>query len=396
MAPPLLPSNLPQMMRDKALEWAPTIGATVGTALVPEAGIPLRLAMAALGGAAGSTAQQVTQKGAGLPGAPQSGGEFLQRAGTDAAVQAGGELGGQFINKALGHVFKRITPTQMYQSALRPPPGKGTEEIGRMVQGGLEEGVTVGEAGKAAAEGKWRDLMDQVHTIIAADPKKPIDRTRVLSGLDDIAKRWGTGSGDPAFQKAVYDVKSNFMMRHPQLTGEQAQAAKKGIYEEIRLQNKNAFTSEGPNALSTQAKQEIANGLKQELEAAYPGIKELNKKAGAMIELERAMDRAVAREGNLRITPYFAPVLAGIAAGANHGVEGAGLGAVIGGLGTHLMRSVLEDPEVKSKLAIALAKASQGKVMKLGKMVAPYLAPTAVRGGAQTVQNILSPPPSPQ
>lgn len=390
--PPSLPSRLPQMMRDLALEYAPTIGATIGSIIAPEGVLPA-VAMSALGGAAGSTAQQVIQKGAGLPEAPKSGSEFLQRAGTDAAVQGAGELGGQFINKALGHVFKRITPTQLYQSALRPPPSKGTQEIGRMVQGGLDEGIPVSEAGKEAANAKWHDLMGEVSNIVAADPKKPIDKNKVLSGLDDLIIRWDKGSGDPAFGEAVNKVRQNFLARHSLLTGESAQQAKKGIYEEIRLQNKNAFTSDGPNALSTQAKQEIANGLKQELEHAYPQIKNLNARAGTMIELERAMDRAVAREGNLRITPYFAPVLAGIAAGSQHGVEGAGMGAVIGGLGTHLMRSVLEDPAVKSKLAIALSKAGKNPVIDLTKAMAPYVAPAAIRGAGQTVQGMLNPPP---
>lgn len=395
---PTLPLSLPQMMRGTAIDFLPTIGATAATALVPEAGIPLRMAMAALGGAGGSTAQQAMQKAGGLPGAPQSGSEFLQRTGTDAVVQAGGELGGQLISKTLASVLKRFTPSQMYQSALMPPPGKGTAKIGQMVGSGIENNIPVSAEGQEAAHQLWQDLNKQIEAQIAADPKKVIDPKTILSGLNDLRHKWLAGSGDPAYLNAINEVEQNFKLRHPVLTSESAQAAKKGIYNEIRLSKEGAWGSPKPNQLDVQAKQDIAGALKQELERLYPGIGPINAKEGAAIELDRAIDHQIAKEGNKRLSPYFTLIssIGSLGGGFASGHTDAGMGAAAGMMGIHLLRSMLEDPEVKSKLAIALAKASQSKVIKVGQLAGKYLSPTqtAVRGAGNLAQNVLAPPPS--
>lgn len=397
--PPSLPARFPQMMRDAALEYAPTIGATIGTALVPEAGIPLRMVMAALGGAGGSTAQQVIEKGVGMPGAPQSGPEFLKRAGTDAAVQAGGEFGGQIINKTLGNIFKRFTPTQLYQSALQPPPSKGTAEIGRMVNQGLESKIPVSAEGQEAAHQMWQDLNKQIESQIAADPNKPIDPKMITSTLNGLRQKWFAGSGDPAYLAAIDKVEQNFLMRHDSkvqpFTSGAAQQAKKTIYNEIRLAKEGAWGSHNPQPLDVQAKIELAGSLKQELENLYPGIKGLNAKEGAAIGLDRALDRLVSKEGNKRISPYFAMLgaMSSLGGGFASGHMEAGIGGAVTMLGGHILRSALEDPEIKSKLAIAMAQAGKSRVIKVGKLVAPYLAPTAARGAGQTVQGVLQAPP---
>jgi F0F1-type ATP synthase membrane subunit c/vacuolar-type H+-ATPase subunit K len=294
------------------------------------------------------------------------------------------------LGSALSLVFGRaLNPKQLYQSALRPPPGKGAEAVEKVVEAGLKERIPVSEKGYAMAGDRWHDLNEAIGKTISNDPSKPINVNRALKSLTDLKAKWSYGSGDPAFEAAVNQVEKNFRRQYAipkrgpgHMTGEQAQEVKKGLYREIRLSNEGAWNATKPNTLDVQAKQEIARGLKLELEAIYPQIKNLNEREGAVIELERALSRFVAREGNIRITPYFAAVGAGAAFTAA-GEAGAGAAMGMGILGAHLIRSAIENPEVKSKLAFAL--------LKVGK---PPIARTAGQlGAAGAAMSQLSPPP---
>jgi len=384
-----LPADLPQQVGRGILNYLPAIGATAATVLAPEATVPAWIA-SGLGGAGGSVLQQGIKRLAGEPDAPASIPEAINRAGTEGAEMGASELGGRFVNAALGRIFKRVmNPTQLYQSALKPSTALGVDETKKIVGAGLKEGIPVNPE---KWDTGWQKLNSQIDSIIGGGPQqKPIDPKLVAQKLDDLKVKWSSGSGDPAYAKAIDDVKQNFLIRYPRpIPPTQAQEVKKQIYKEIRNAKGNYFTSDAA-PISLDAKEELASALKLELEQRYPEIGDLNRREGAMIGLEKALGRFAAREGNKQISPYFIFPIVGGLLGSQGGVEGAGAGAGIGALGAHLVRSAFEDPEVKSKLAIALFRAGNIPGAKAISAVAPYVPGTAIRLGADA----LNAPPMP-
>ena len=380
--------TLPPSTGDIIGQWLPYVGAAGATALTGGGALPA-IGAAMLGGAAGSIPKQLM-----MEKPPQSVGEFTTGIGNDALEQGANETGGRFINAALGRIFSRAAnPEQLYQSALKPPPGAGIEANQRIVQAGLKEGIPV-DPEKWATD--WQKLNSQIDGIIKSNPNSggTIDPKKITVGLDNLKAKWASGSGDPQFAKAISQVKQDFELRYPRpLTPEQAQDVKKQIYQEIRNAKQSYFSS--PSApLSLDAKAELASALRQELEQRYPQIASLNKREGALIDLEKSLERFAAREGNKQITPYFMPVAAGALLGAGAGgYGGAGAGAAIGGLATNLLRSAFEDPTIKSKIAIALYKAGGTPVGKAAKMLGPYVAPNTIRLGEGLLTNGMPEPP---
>ena len=389
-----LPPNLPQIAGRKALEYLPATAATVGTMLMPEAGPLPAITAATVFGGLGSAAQQGIEKAAGLPEAPKSFGELQQRATTEGVVQGAAETGGRFINAALGRIFGRyLNPEQLYQSALKPRPGLGSEQIDKIVQAGLKERIPVDPE---HWETNWQKLNDQVNQIIGGGSGQPvIDPANIAKRLDQLKTEWASGSGDPAFLSAIDKVQKDFESRwRAPMTAAEAQEAKKQIYKEIRKSKESYYTA-SQSAIELDAKAELGRGFMQELQQLHPELQGINRREGAMIDLEKALDRFAAREGNKVTTPYFLSLLAGAGVGGGVGAmfgggsSEMGMGAAMGATAAKLMRDVLEDPVVKSKLAIALARARGTTAGKVAKVAAPYIP----AGGIRLVAPSLTPPP---
>jgi len=374
--------------------------------LAPEGAIPAILA-AGLGGAGGSAVEQGVRKVANLPGAPSSVGEFAGEAGKEALLNAGGEGVGRIINGVIGRTVGRyFDPERLYQSALKPPPSMGSRSIQKVVNAGVKEGVPVNEQAAELATQKIDDLSDRVANHLAmAKSGVTVDPRAAVTGLQPLRDQFTQGSGDPAYLKAINKVEKNFLNRHPApMAPADAQATKQALYKEVRLANQNAYKGGQPVGLDTQAKQEIADGLKSELENMFPEIKNLNQREGALIELRKALERFTNREGNKQLIPYFSTVMALGSAGAGaltgHATAGAEGGAAL--IGAQLVKSMLDNPEVKSKLAIALDKAGNTAAGRVIKRAAPYVPGSVIRIGADELRGAVAPnvkiglPPPPQ
>jgi hypothetical protein len=392
---PTLPSDLPERMAS----YLPAAGGLVGSLLAPEVGIPAAMLYAGAGGAAGSAIKQGSDVALGSPEAPKSFAEFGKNVGLDALGQGLSEGTGRFITSAIGKAFGRyLDPRQLYQSSVMPAPSKGIDYANSVVDAGLKNRIPVSEAGKNQAHQAWEALNDQITDIIHQDPNKKIDPQKIVQGLNDLRVKWSAGSGDPSYINAIDEVEKNFLNRHggiqgaPQgmggnFNGPEAQTTKKALYDEVRRETPKAWTGE-PVPMKTEAKQVLADALRKELEQAYPLIGSLNQNEGSLIDLDRALSTFVVREGNKRITPYFAAIAAAAA--------GAGTGHVEGGIGTgtaiaaaHYLRMALESPEVKSKLGIALSRAAATKLGKATAAVAPHIPQNVIRFGAAA----MTPPP---
>jgi len=149
------------------------------------------------------------------------------------------------------------------------------------------------------------------------------------------------------------------------------------------------------------ANQEIANSLREEVKNLYPPLRNISPQQAGGIELEKAIDSFMRREGNKQVTPFFVPMIAagfgGAGAGAMYGgsmeATAGGLGAASAVLAANLVRSAIEDPAVKSAIAIALRRVANTypKTINLAAKAAPYIMPTGAKAGLAAVQTI--PPP---
>lgn len=396
---PTLPDNLPETMAS----YLPAAGGLIGSILAPEVGIPTAMLYAGAGGAAGSALKQGADLALDDSEAPKSAAEFGKTLGMDALGQGFSEGGGRLVGAALQKMFGRyLDPQQLYQSALMPSTAKGTEGVDKVVSAGLNNGIPVSREGKEQALQAWTDLNKQITNIIAQDPNKKIDPQKIVASLNDLRVKYSRGSGDPAYLDAIDKVEHNFLNLHgglapgkgSVLNGPGAQETKKGLYDEVRRESPKAWTGE-PVPIATEAKSTLANALMKELQTEYPMIGGLNQNEGGLIELEKALDHFVAKEGNRRILPYLAPILAaaagGGAAGGVHGAEGVGGTAALI-MGAHFLRTALEDPTVKSKLGIALSRAAATRLGKVAKTVAPYIPQNVIRFGGQATANAVNPP----
>ena len=423
-----LPVDLPQRVGKAALSALPMIGGAVGAALAPEAMIPA-IAYSAAGGGLGSLLEEGARKLTGANPA-KTFGEAAKRVGTNVVEQGATELGGQIVSKTLGRVLSTyFNPKRLYGSALKPA---GKESVaGKSVITGIREGIVPGEGAKDIVRGRVTQLNSSIDRMIQNAPADiPPNQyvRRVQSGLNTLRARWGKDAvNGTGFVEQIDGLERAFLLEHgnaqpivktvmvpnksglvgpggtpflvpekvtiepkdmslgelrrqaqPMATGD-AQKIKKATYETIRTAKSTAWDPGVHSGPALQARQEIAHSLMKELEGVYPAIKKLNRREGALIDLEGQLDRFAGRELRKQVTPYFVfPIAGALFGGATHGAEGAGAGAGVGAVGAHLFRSMLEDPGVKARVAIALA--NHPAAVKRAGQVAKQLPGSAARG----------------
>jgi hypothetical protein len=107
---------------------------------------------------------------------------------------------------------------------------------------------------------------------------------------------------------------------------------------------------------------QVARGLKDQISAVFPEISGLNEKQSQLLGLGDALDRAGWRMENRQMMGIGSPM----AATAGHALAGGP-----GGLAAFTGKLLLDDPTLKSKLAIAL---SQAGVKKSPALVSARLA----------------------
>jgi len=400
---PDLPPDLPQRVGRLAVRALPYAGATAAALLAPEvvgpAGIGTWLANMAIPVAAAGVGAGV---GSGLERGVRSIADMPPPDTTvmEDVVQKGvlPEMGGRILTSALGKIFNpMLNPKRMYQSSLKPVGAP--EKAERAVLAGLEEGIVPGEAAANIARERIGKLNTQIEGIISGTPSNiPATQyvSRVQGKLDNLRRVWGRDATHGAdFVDKIDDLERRFLLDHgnvpparvqtptgtviikPEdmslaelrasaqpLSAADAQAIKKQTYETIRTGNAGAWESGAHPGLSVRVNKEVAKALKEELQQIYPEIAGLNAREGALIGLEGQLQRFTKREMNRQVLPYFIfPTAGALVGAAGHGPSGAAGGAGLGAVAGHLLRSALEDPGVKARIAIALYRTSQNAVM---------------------------------
>lgn len=279
------------------------------------------------------------------------GGAAATLAGTIGSLAAPGQIKpGLEARVALKNTTAGIAPSstlaeRMYQSALKPSTKMPLEKVQGAVKTGLEEGIAVSPEGAEKLSGLIDDLNTKIQAKIDAGTAQgaTINKYAVASRLKQTYGDVSSQVNPEKAQAAVGKSGNEFLRNQPsEIPASQAQAIKQGTYQQIR---------KSYGQLSDAAKESqkaLARGLKEELVQQFPEIGQLNAKESQLINLDGALEQALKRISNHQLVGIGTPM---VAAGAGAITKSTKVGAAAG-----IIKAVLDDPILKSKIAIALNK----------------------------------------
>lgn len=258
------------------------------------------------------------------------------------------------------------TPAEAYESALRPSVTMDAAQKSSAVQGGLENEIPVSKGGVDKIADRIDELNQAVKDQIASDPTKPIDPNAVATRADQAKARFAQQVNAGGDLKAIDASKQQFLDENPSLNAADAQAMKQGTYRVLG----GKFGEQG--SASVEAQKALARGLKEEIAAQFPEISGLNAQESRLLDLQPLIERAVNRATNQGLFRLGTGAVAGTVKALGGGNKVAAVAAV--------MKQVLDDPMIKSRLAIAVSKGSNTPISQAISKVQAYstgLAPTA-------------------
>lgn len=299
-------------------------------------------------------------KGAGLvlrmgaEGLAAGGVSAVQSGGDPAATVAGTAAGaaGPAVGAALGTAGKAIAnsgvPKKLYQSALKPTWSMAKKDGLAMLETGLKNEIPVSSEGLDMVQQKIADLQKQITDGVQAHAiaGRAVDSSKVLASLDDLENFYRNTAAPQKSLDTLTGIRNEFQQFHgQQVPIEKAQQIKINTYQELKQSYGDMMSArvEGLKA--------VTRGLKEQIESVFPEIKGLNAEQSKLLDLDGALARAVFRSQNQQVMGIGPTV----ATAAGHTVMGAP-GAAVGFAG----KLLLDNPELKSKLAIALTKAGAG------------------------------------
>lgn len=280
------------------------------------------------------------------------GGAAATLAGGLGGVAAAGQVGPGFqARSALKNAAAGAAPTataaeRLYQSALKPGPGSySLPEVKSMVRTGLENEIPVSQQGVQKLSSLVDDLNSKIQSKIAtgAQAGTTVNKYAVASRLEDTYGQMSKQVNPVKAQTAVGKSGNEFLANQPnEIPIDQAQAMKQGTYQQIRK-------SYGQLSNATvESQKALARGLKEEIVNAFPEIGQLNAKESQLLNLDGALEHAVRRIDNHQLMGIGTPLAVGGVAAAT----GSKALAVASGI----LKAALDDPVLKSKIAIALNK----------------------------------------
>jgi hypothetical protein len=270
----------------------------------------------------------------------------VQTGGDPDAMAAGGMTGaaGPAIGAGFGALAKTRIPQKFYQSALKPTWNMVRKEGLTMLDTGLKEQIPVSAKGLEISENAIDDIRKEISDGIKFHGRQgaTIDSSKVLSRLDDLQTFYKNTAAPQEALDTLQQIKDQFIQYHGrQIPIEKAQQIKINTYQEVRKAYGEMATAK------VEGLKQVARGIKEEISNIFPEISKLNERQSDLLGLNDALYRAVWRIENHQIMG----IGSGIAAGAG--------GAILGGPGAataFVGKLLLDDPIIKSKLAIALAK----------------------------------------
>lgn len=314
---------------------------------------------------------------------------------TGAATAAGSPKSGA-VSRAMTSPVKTAgrvalmgrTPAGAYESALKPSTTLSPEERASVVQTGLSEGIPVSTTGVKNLSALIDDLNDQIKETIASDPDRPINPAKAAQNVAGTRTKFQTQVNPKADLEAIDASKQEFLDQFRSkpggavrdLTADEAQAMKQGTYRVLG----GKYGEQG--SASVEAQKALARGLKEELVVQFPELKDLNAREGSALDLKPVLERAVARGANHQMFGLGTPVVAGAA----KALTGSSTVATVAGV----LKAVLDDPVVKSRLAIAMSRRGVPYQQALAR-VASYQEQLGSAGAALLPPSSARPPDDP-
>lgn len=263
------------------------------------------------------------------------------------------------------------TPEAAYESALKPSTTLSQAERAGVIKTGLEQGIPISKGGLEKLGGQIEAVNDAIKGEIAKDPNRPIDPNKVATRADEARAKFAQQVNAGGDLQAIEDSKRQFLNEQgakiggqaPPMNAADAQVMKQGTYRVL----KGKFGEQG--SASVEAQKALARGLKEEIAEQFPEIKGLNADLSKMLDLEPILERAVSRISNHQAIGIGTPV-AGVAAEALTKSSGVGIVASV-------IKGVIDNPNVKSRIAIAVSKSSKIPISQAMAKVQAYSAALA-------------------
>jgi hypothetical protein len=313
---------------------------------------------------------------------------------------------------------KSELPERIYQSALKPSAASyGLEEAKQMVRTGLDNSIPVTQGGVDKLSGLVDDLNQKIGDVIrdgaqrgvTIDPNAVAQRVdqirpkfelqvnpeRDLKALDasqqEFLRSQGMAPGQPATPaqatglvdaqgRPIYSAPTPAVPGTPAqaIPADVAQAIKQNTYAQLR-----SSYGELKNA-QIEAQKALARGIKEELGNAFPELQGLNAEESHYLGLQDALERRVRTLDNRDMLGIGAPIVAGV----GEVLTGNPKMAVAAGA----LKAIVDDPAVKSRLAIALNYLRRGNGPASGRAAATATAASRVQDYIDQLRKTVSPP----
>lgn len=281
------------------------------------------------------------------------------------------------------------TPGQAYESALKPSTTMPEAQRAGIVNTGLTENIPVSKGGLEKIADRIDELNNKIAATIQTGAKQGavVDPQAVAARTGAVRNQFATQVTPKSDLEAIDSATNEFLSGNQNsIPLDQAQAMKQGTY---RALGKKAYGE--MKGARVEAEKALARGLKEEIAVQFPEIGKLNASESQLLDLQPALERAVNRIGNHQLGGIGAP----ITAGATRAITGSGKLAAAAGL----LKAVLDDPYIKSKLAIALSQKGVPHAQALARVQSyqsslGYLGqalPTVSNAGTPTDQKSVQP-----
>ena len=354
---------------------------TVAAGIVPAAvTAPVATAGAMVGGTVGGAAGQYAGQKMGLtPAQSQVLGDVGGLAGG-----AAGSMAAPGAARLAGRVaLLGKTPEGAYESALKPSTTMTQDERQAAVKTGLENEIPVSKGGVEKINSLIESLNQKIADTLAADPNRPIDPNAVATRADAARTKFANQVNAQGDLNAIEASRQQFLKEQgaptnmqgeitglaPNMGAAQAQAMKQGTYRVLA----GKYGEQGSAAV--EAQKALARGLKEEIATQFPEISTLNASESKLLDLQPVLERAVNRISNHQLIGIGTPV-AGAATEAVTGSSPLGGAAMV-------LKAVLDNPTVKSRLAIAVSKAQKVPYAKASAAVQAYSAALGATSAGQ-------------
>lgn len=299
----------------------------------------------------------------------------------DAAAEGANTINGVASRAAGRAALLGKTPEEAYENALRPSVTTSAAKRASAVQGGLENAIRVSKSGLVKISDRLDALNQEIADTINADPNRPISPGQNgFANFNAVRAKFANQVNPVSDLNAIDSAKDEFLNQFRaqpggavrNITASEAQAMKQGTY---RALGSKAYGE--VKGASIEAQKGLARDLKDEIATQFPEISNLNAQDSRLLDLEPLLEKQVNRMGKQGMFRLGT----GAAAGTVRALGGSNKLAAVAAI----LKQTLDDPMVKSRLAIAVSKGAKIPYIQAAARVAAY---------SSALQSIASSPPA--